>query len=527
MSNLTDPFPAPKGLSSWREFYINHLKDRVRLITDSIRQSNNHLKEIKPHLSSVITLLNQSQVFDEMSSEVIELIETIHPWPLRWGEWEAWGRQLDFALNTSRKLRLPDKEAFWGAEIANYFVQLGQMDEAIQFAKQALFLANSLRLITPLATAGNTLILAYQVRGEQKRVDQTLKLVKTKLENWRSHTSEKEWITAQLKFLPAAVVVLRQKMEIQYALQITSSLLSTMQKCELDSPSNIAEILRLRGTLLWMQQDYVASIRDFETAIFLLEQIDDLVNAAAARGEMGVVQWNMGDYSLSKVNFQHRVRILEQQNARLELVRAIGDMAIVYLAQKDSLALDYINEQLRQARMINDEAEISRALGNRGSFYTYLTRQFDLALMDLEQSMQYFREQQKFAAMAATQFDFSVCYSQLQKPDLAENALIAAETLIQQHDLNWLQIIQDRCTAFVRPDKNAVNRLVTALELSRQTGHRLNEAGCLFQLVSLVSDQREQQRLWQEGTTLLTQIQAERWLIGADVKNPPFIIPFM
>ena len=88
MSNESHKLLEPVQQLNWRAFYETHLEQSLQRMLDFAATSR--MEEVKPHLISMITLLEESFFFPSLMDFRLESIHLVHPLPLRLGLSHRW-----------------------------------------------------------------------------------------------------------------------------------------------------------------------------------------------------------------------------------------------------------------------------------------------------------------------------------------------------------------------------------------------------------------------------------------------------
>ncbi len=158
------PYPTV-GIDTrrWRQHFQNHLQNRLTWAAAYVRQHTPAQNE--RHARSFLTLLQQARAFRELNELAVTLIAILHPWPLRWGEWDLWELELRFAAQVSADLGRPLAQAEFLTYLAERLTTRGQLTEAAEIAQRALALARACRAVALFAQASSALIGVYELQA--------------------------------------------------------------------------------------------------------------------------------------------------------------------------------------------------------------------------------------------------------------------------------------------------------------------------------------------------------------------------
>ena len=88
MSSESHKLLKPVQQVNWRTLYETHLEQSLQRMGDFARASG--MEEVSPHLISMMTLLEESVLFPSLMDLRLELIQLVHPLPLRLGLSHRW-----------------------------------------------------------------------------------------------------------------------------------------------------------------------------------------------------------------------------------------------------------------------------------------------------------------------------------------------------------------------------------------------------------------------------------------------------
>ncbi len=135
----------------WRGYYQQQLADRLDWAVDYVQRSQP--SELRAHLDSLLTLLRRARPHPHLYPRMVALIAALHPWPLRWLRWEAWEREIRFAIQVYADLKQPQRQAEFQSYLAKLLFDTGRLDEALAVGEEALTLARAHDTIMPLYKA--------------------------------------------------------------------------------------------------------------------------------------------------------------------------------------------------------------------------------------------------------------------------------------------------------------------------------------------------------------------------------------
>ena len=475
-----------------------------------------------PAISSCLTLLDRAAA-PHLTPLWLDLVAALHPLPLRWRRWEEWGRVLNQAAVRCGAVSDPAQQAAYLAAVADLQRHRGQLEEALATAQRARELAWQARAILPLAQAGSTAVAALRFLGQvgeaiallDKAQDQLTSLVA--LTDGAGHAEPQTLLDLQRMDL------LRGTGDLPAAVSLAERISAPLEQEGAVDPHFLATVLRRRATILWAATRLAEAAADLERSAVLFAQAGAPLEAIFSRGNLGLVYYSMARYDEAEAGMREVIAAAEEMNAQWRLMRDVGNLAAVYFARGElQAALTYAQRHLDLALRFGDKVEEIRGIGNHACIHVYLG-QIAPALPRLQAIYDRLLAQERPEGYLSVHVDFAVAFHLLgDREQSRENALrICAHPVTQKYPS--LQILGLRARALTEEAVTAGSTLQEALGLAREHGRALDEAGCLLSLAALASDSAEQQRLWHEGSVLLTRIGATAWLDGRTPDNPPLV----
>ena len=110
----------------WKEYYLTHLSQQLSWFTNHIHDLKGDLSSLKKHLGSLLALLRQSHIHSSTHAEAVELISSLHPWPLRWEVGDAWEYEIRFAIQYFETLNKQNKLLEFQIYLADYLQSSGK-----------------------------------------------------------------------------------------------------------------------------------------------------------------------------------------------------------------------------------------------------------------------------------------------------------------------------------------------------------------------------------------------------------------
>lgn len=180
------------------------------------------------------------------------------------------------------------------------------------------------------------------------------------------------------------------------------------------------EALIQKGRLLMQLTEYSLAMQTFETVIKLSEKNNMSNELAISNGVIGIIYAELGDFDNSaKFNFK-ALELFEKANNKKEIGVTLGNIAADMMSQKNyKKALDYMNEAINIAKLINDKYGIAQQYNNiAGVYYA--------GYMDYKKALDYFKKAYKVNNELGDQLQLGMnllnigyCYFRLKENDSA------------------------------------------------------------------------------------------------------------
>ena len=145
-----------------------------------------------------------------------------------------------------------------------------------------------------------------------------------------------------------------------------------------------------RGTLFYLQGDYVGATRNFLKALNSYTNNNDSLGIAEANNKLGNVYWVSKKYDKALEYFQKALKIVKNTDNYRYISRFLGNIGLIYRAKGDyKKALDYYNQSLELNRKTGNKFDASIDLGNIAVLY--------LKMNDSETALKYYKESYKIS----------------------------------------------------------------------------------------------------------------------------------
>ncbi len=506
---------------NWTAYYERQLHHQLTHAVVFIRAAQQP-DQLSTHFDSFLVLLRRARVRAELHTAYIELLTALHPWPLRWGRWDAWEMELEQALPVLLAFKQAAKQAELMIYLAEIQFRTGRLETAVHTSRTAFNLAWENRAIVTWAAAGSRAVLALNRLGRNEEARRLLAQLEAQLATADIVTNNQERLEASGYLLLRRMVFMRYDGRSAAAAQQAQILINQLSALPQTDRRLLATLYTDQATMLWANDEYETAVTALEQAIAIYTALGDTYEAITTRGNLGLVYWSMARLDEAEAAIRDSLHLAETFNARWRMMNEMGNLcAISFSRGKLSQALHYTERHLKLALEADDAAEINRALGNRALAFLYL-RDYAAALPDLETSLVQLEALGLLQQLAETYCHLSCCLYGLGRMAEAETAVAQAIDLAAPIDSPTLASLILRCRALLASPDEAVALMEQALAEARRNRRRLDEARCLLRLSNLkVGLQRDE--LWAEGAAIMFKIGAEAWLDGRSPDNPPTI----
>ncbi len=503
----------------WTTFYEQQLRQQVAQAIAYIRAAQEPHR-LTTHFESFLILLRRARARPGLHALYIDLLTALHPWPLRWGKWDAWEEELAQSLPILSTFRRGAKQAEMLVYLAEIQYRTGRLETAVATSQSAQSLAWENQALVPWGAATSRAILALNRLGQNDEARRLLAQCQEQLDATPFATQEAERLEATGHLLLRQMVFMRYDGQAAAAAKKAQTLITALTKIPQTDRRLLATLYTDQATMLWASDQYEAAVTALEQAIALYTKIGDTYEAATTRGNLGIVYWSMARLDEAETAIRQSLVLAEAFNARWRMMNEIGNLCAISLSRgKLDQALHYTERHYQLALEADDAAEINRALGNRALALLYLG-EYAAALPDLEESLRQLQELGLQQQLAETYGHLSCGFYGLGRWEEAATAVQQALTMAPQINAPVLDGMLLRCRAMLAPADEAAELLTQALALARRYRRRLDEGRCLLRLAVLAAG-RQRDELWTEGAAILLEIGAAAWLDGRSPTNPP------
>lgn len=508
-------------LANWRVLYEKHLKQSLTVMADFVM--SNGIAGIRPHLISVITLLEESSILPPLLELRLQLINLVHPLPLRLGLLYRWEPRIMEIIDSPTFDKV--KKSYL-LDLAEYYLTSGKISRALSTADRVL--KDSESSSTEVANAARIQFTAYRTLGQPEEADCVHQECGNNLGLLASHEGlSEDDLPAWLKFQQSELEILREKGKTEEALALADRMINLNEK--LNNPQNIlsAELHVHRSTLLWVKARYYESIRDLQFATDLYAREGDLFNSESLKSNLGLVYWTMGELDKAEENLVEAIRFYQRCGADQLITYDIGNLGLVYLARGDlEKARRQTLEHIRHAEDVGFTTEAFRGHNNLGDIFYYFG-EYEQAIAEHEKIDKYFSKRG-----SRESYGLSKVWVACSRASLGEVASAISELQIilewcSHHESRVLEALTHRALAQWLPREEREPHLQKSVALARKQGRQLEEAAGLLMLAHVLKEPDQRDATWRAGVQILERIGATLWLRGASIDHPPFIAMFI
>ncbi len=155
-----------------------------------------------------------------------------------------------------------------------------------------------------------------------------------------------------------------------------------------EDPAGRAEIVARLGYCLWVIDDIQGSLKCYETAYSLFDQLGNRTQSGEMQRMIGKVYWQQANGPLALEHSYKALAILEQGSESYELARAIDSISqIMMLGNDNEQAIHWGGRAIKMAEALGAEDIVVSALNNIGSSYAQ-QGDFERGQLILQESIQ-------------------------------------------------------------------------------------------------------------------------------------------
>jgi tetratricopeptide (TPR) repeat protein len=503
----------------WTNTFTDQLRGQLQSLSAFAQDAP--AQALQLHVESFLAVLNMTAGRPQLAHLWLDLVDALHPLPVRWGYWIPWLSILQTADHKAKALGQTARRAEYLGYLADLYLNTGQLKTVLDHAHEAISLAERSGAVWPLGVAGNAAAGALRAQAEYSQAQALIDNVRGMIAALPSPDEGSRRVLAMALLDLEEMDLLRYFKRMDDAIALGEALIARLESMTDIDPHDLANAYRRRATITWVGGRYQESAQDLRQSAALFRRAGDPLQATFSEGNLGLVYYSMARYDQAEQLMLAAVRAAEEINARHRLVSDLGDLSVVYIALgRMDRAYDFANRMASLAADMGIAAELSRARSNRGYALMALGR-YDEAREDIEFSLKLYQEQGRLEGTISTSVDY-VLY--LQGIGEGEQAAALAQEI---YDAAWreefphLQVVTTRCLARFRPAREQADLLRRALALAREHERPMDEAGCLFSLAALAETPQERSHLYRQAVDLVHDMGCPAWLAGRSEADPP------
>ncbi|HEX9115333.1 MAG TPA: tetratricopeptide repeat protein [Anaerolineae bacterium] len=511
--------PWPGHDAGWETMVVEQLEGQLvrakAFVADNVQQP----RRVAAHCGSLLTLMDRARVFPSLQDPVLGLIAELDGWPTRWGFWSRWEALLRFGIQAT--VSHPDSEMYLHCldELGNLLLSTGRTEQALDTEKQAFQQALAAERLDLAMHIVRLIVFILVRQGRLDDIDAFLHDISMRLQGGDAAAE----IQALFSFNRARV--LRRRGQLAEAFKEADLSVTLLKKTRVEDSHLVPDAYNMRGVMAWACGEYRPAERDLRRAIAVYSATCDQYAQARVLGTLGLLYWSLGKLSRAEVSIKRSIEMMEASGSQWQNTMNWGNLGLVYLSRGElSRARTYMEHQLSLAVKNNDTQEVMRARSNLSAVLLHEGR-FQEAIAGLVAD-ETFQEQGGNAQPEGLICDYVWHVRCLAGLGREAAALALAQRTLAIARVSGsisLKIAALRCLAELLPPGEQKPLLVEALQFSKESGRKLDQAACLLSLALTEQGERRDTR-WREGRRLLASIGASAWLRGKTYDDPPFIL---
>ncbi len=497
----------------WQGVYQQQLGQRLNL-THTYLQTRSRT-EIRAHLRSFTTAISEAQRYPELDQQVLEIITSLHPLPLRWGYGAIWKPWLLFAIEHTQ---CEAERAAYHNDLADYFFFSADFTNAVQQARLIFSMDDPSPV--QVARAVRVLFTSYRSQGQSSQAE---RMIKEKFHEFEADKPaaqvSSERARAWLRFNQNRLELLREEGKLEEALALVEDMLWLDEQSGRQDVLLTADLITHRSTLLWNVAEYDRSVSDIQYAIRLYQQEDDLLNAESLYSNLGLVYWSMGKLDQAEQALQRSIQFYRKSALPQLISYDLGNLGLTYFARGElENARHWTLEHIQHCTKIGFISEMNRGRRNLGTILYYFG-EYEQTIAETQAAHAYFEKRGSRDGYGLDDLWIALCEDQLGQTETAVRRATQILAWSKQRESLILEQVSLRCLAWLSPLEAQAALLRRSLELAHQLNRLLEQAACLLMLASCTHDEA----VWAKGQALIQRIGAEAWLEGKSLTDPPFL----
>lgn len=509
---------ASHSHAAWQSEYRRQLERRLALSSDYLKKSS--AAQVRAHIRSFVTLLNETRRFPALTEKALSLITQLHPLPLRWGLGHLWEKELRFALEHISPDRA-DLTAEYMCSLGETYQYRGQFDKAIAEVNGVLSMPGALP--EQIARAARILFICCRANGQLQRADEVIEQVGGRLLGDQPAADIPAYAAqAWLEYQQCRLEQMREWGEVDRALELVEDMIWLDRREGMRDLTLTADLYTHRSTLLWVRSRYPQAVSNLKQSMQFFEQAGDSFSARVLNSNLGLIYWTMGELDLAEKTLLSSCRFYRETGSEQLLTYDTGNLGLVYFAKGDlDAALRLTEEHIALAERINFVYECYRGRRNLGTILYYFG-EYERSIEETTVSHRYYETRGSRDAYALDDVYLALCYHALGETERAAALGQAALEQAQALKSRVLEQMVHRSLAFLLPVEAREPLLLRSLEMAKEMERKVEEAAVWLALAEVYSG-ADRQRAWQTGAEILRAAGAVKWLENRSPDNPPFL----
>ena len=509
-------------------YWDNYLEQQLIIQLERvIRRIKRHgAPDLMPHMGSVFTLLEKAHRISSAGHIAVQLIEKIHPWPVRWGYADRWLIELKFAEQFLRNKQSERRRAELVAHLSDLYLHTRQHDLAVEMGQAAQVLARQTRSALAYAVGSSSIVGTLKAIGQHYEAGSVMAQAENELNALHFKSSLIKHAEAAAILSLEKYDLLRRQGYIEEALRTAGEHINRIKSFPRPNIQLLGTLYECRGVLYWSQSQYALATKDLDLANDCFKAGQNEISQASTEANRGLTLFSMANYLQAEAALRNAIKLTQRCNYLSNLTRQIGNLGLIYLGRGMlGEARLYMQQALNMAIQTNNAGEKILESGNLATLQVY-QGEFEAARPHLEETVYSFRQLNNLEILCGALIDLAICLHGLGEAETAQQNAREAMQLAIEVKLDGPQVIAMRCLAHVGAAADPVEVLSKAQKQAQQLNRRLDFVGCSLSLCQYTSPEQAA-ALWKQAETELQAMGAEIWLQGRTPENPPLLPLFV
>lgn len=342
---------------------------------------------------------------------------------------------LSFAQQTGGTLAQSDTTLVQSLRDSSYEYSYSNPDRAIEFANQALEIANQIDYKEGIAGAHGDLGYSYSVKGEFQKA----------LQHFNEGIPLSQTIGDSLAWVSMLVDkggVFKLKSEYHKALEIYFKSLDICRKMELER--GVAATLTNIGLCYFELNDHENALEFYQQALEINERLGNKSNLAIIYNNLGLLYGDDGNYDQALEYHTHALELRRELEYPLEIANSLNNIGRLHMQQgRNDLAIDYLNRALQIAD--GQDQDLSSIIHENLTKLYIADEQYDQALVHAKETLALSKEfgtklgekiaYEMLAEIYENTNDYEQAYINQQKLTAVKDSILNAEKIRQINEL--------------------------------------------------------------------------------------------